>query len=105
MNAKHFEIKGFCDSLYNEVTDFKSKMNNFSNAIEHLEGREKKELYPYMKQLAEISDFLEWKLEIFAKVCLTDMSQHVGDVENRVSVPIMEVPIENRLTSPGYIGG
>ena len=106
MNAKHFDTKEFCDSLYHDASNFLTRINNCSAAINQLDGKAKKELQPYIRHLKDISDFLEWKLEIFSKVCLIDMSEHVGNVENVVSVPVLDVPInESKITSPGYLGG
>jgi hypothetical protein len=105
MAAKQIDIKDYCDSLYTELFGMKSKLGEYVTMIEQMEESKKTLLNPSIRHMDEIINFLDWKIEIFSKVCPVDMSKFVKDVESAVSVPPVETMKESKLPAGGYLGG
>ncbi len=104
MATRTLDIKDYCDSLYKELFDMKSRLGEFVTMIEKAEGREKNVLHPYIRHLDELMSFIDWKMEIFNKICPVDWSKFTKGVESTVSVPEVN-PKETELTAGGYVGG
>jgi hypothetical protein len=102
MAARKIDIKDYCESLYTELFDMKSRLGMFVTKLEQMEGKEKEVLNPHNRHLHEMISFIDWKLEIFNKVCPVDMSRFYQDFESTVSVPPAE---ESDQPAAGYIGG
>ena len=105
MTDKLIDTKSFCNSLYKELFGMKSKLEEFASTIEHTEGKTKEALQSYTHHLREMANFIEWKLEIFSKVCPVDWSKLDMDVESKVSVPPVETGKESEMPAGGYVGG
>lgn len=103
MTARKLEKHGICDSLYAELFDMKTKLDGFIESIEHTDGDTWETLYPYINHLDELRSFINWKMEIFSKVCPVDWSKHNLDVENTVSVKTDEKTSD--FPAGGYVGG
>ncbi len=101
MTARKVDTHSICDSLYDELLGTKSKLDNFISSIEHAEGKTRKTLKPYLRHLHEMKGYIEWKMEIFSKVCPLDWSKHT-DFESTASVKIDE---KNDFIAGGYVGG
>jgi len=105
MTARKFEINYYSDSLYKELFEMKSKLDGFAAEIERLEGYRSEALKPYVRHLHELTGFIDWKLEIFNKVCPVDWSKYIRDLEDTVSVPLIEATKEGEEIAGGYVGG
>ncbi|UCD36322.1 MAG: hypothetical protein JSU90_05695 [Nitrospiraceae bacterium] len=105
MAARKLDIKNYCDTLYGELFGIKTKLNEFVTMIEYTEGKERQTLGSYSRHLQELISFIDWKLEIFNKVCPVDWNRFTHDVESTVSVPPMEGREESDLPAGGYVGG
>jgi hypothetical protein len=105
MTARKLDIKDYCDSLYNELFEMKSRLSGFITMIEQGEDRNRELLDPYVRHLHETIGFIDWKLEIFNKVCPVNWGKYTEGVESTVSVPPMEPFKEGDQPSAGDFGG
>ena len=102
MTARKVDTHSICDSLYHELLGTKSKLDNFISSIEHTEGKTRKTLKPYLGHLHEMKDYIEWKMEIFSKVCPVDWRKYDAGFESTASVKIEE---KRDFIAGGYVGG
>ncbi len=105
MATRQIDIKDYCDSLYKELYGVKSRLSEFVTMIEHMEDKNKKILNPYIRHLRETLGFIDWKMEIFSKVCPIDWSKFIQDIESTVSVPPVETREESKQPAGGFVGG
>jgi len=101
MAIKHADIKGYCDTLYMELSGMKNRLTELVNEIEHMGGKDKTVLISHKKHLDELIKAVEWKMEIFSKSCPIDWSKFGVESEGRVSVPTTE----SDMPAGGYAGG
>ena len=104
MTARKLDIKGYCDSLYTEMFDTKKRLGNYVTMIEQTEGKDKLILNQYSRHLDELISFIDWKLEIFNKVCPVDWGKFTEGIESTVSVPPVGTQ-EKDQPAGGYMGG
>jgi hypothetical protein len=102
MTAQRLEKHNFCDSLSSEVISIKEKLGEL---VTKLEESHDKSLEPYLRHLHEMINFIDWKVEIFSKVCPTDWSKLDLNVQGTVSVPPVDTGKEKDLPAGGYVGG
>lgn len=102
MTAQNSEKHSFCESLSREVISIKEKLGEL---VTDLEGSNEKNLEPYLRHLHEMINFIDWKIEIFSKVCPVDWHSLDMNVESTVSVPPVETSREQDLPAGGYVGG
>ena len=105
MAARRIDIKDYCESLYTELFGMKSRLGEFVTTLEQMEDKQKKALNPHIRHLREMISFIDWKLEIFNKVCPVDLSRFGQDFESIVSVPPVETVKEDDEIAGGYVGG
>ncbi|MBI5664150.1 MAG: hypothetical protein HZC49_03525 [Nitrospirae bacterium] len=102
MAVKHVDIKGYCDTLYNELYSMKEKLMGLRSEIEYMEGKDKTILAPHVRHLNELIQSIEWKLEIFAKSCPVDWTKFHERSETTASVPAPEGDLPS---AGGFAGG
>ncbi len=100
--ARSIDYRGICEEVYSELDDMKGRLNKMIDHIEVLGPELKEKFRPVIRHLDEIINTIEWKMEIFTKVCPFDFSGYHKEVETTSSVPLTERPEE---LSPGYVGG
>jgi|GEM_PF-3526600 len=105
MATRNFDMKNYCDTLFNELTAMKTKLNGFVGQIEHAEGKDKMVLGFYADHLREIIHNIDWKLEVLGKACPYDWAGFSEGVESTVSVPARDTEKEKGDFSGGYVGG
>jgi hypothetical protein len=103
MATRTIDIKNYCDSLYSELFNMKTRLVEFVTQIEHMEGKEKFMINPFVRHLNELINTIDWKLEIFTKACPVDWSKYIRGVESTVSVST-ETTRESEPAG-GYVGG
>jgi hypothetical protein len=101
MAVKHVDIKGYCDSLYGELSDMKNRLIGLRGRIEGMEGKNRSVLDPHVRHLDELIQSIDWKLEIFAKSCPVDWNKFGLKSETTASVPTTE----GEMPAAGYGGG
>jgi len=104
METVKSEVKNYCNSLYKELYHMKIKLGRFATIIEQDKIKGKDELITYVRHLHDIVSFLEWKMEIFNKVCPVEWDKFGEHFETDVSVPPVELT-ETDQTASGYLGG
>lgn len=94
-------IENYCNTLYTELEGVKAKLNDLIAEIEGFSAEEGVHVKSHADHLKKIIDTIDWKLEVFTKVCPLDSGGYSkGAVEN-VSVPILDPD----QFSGGYLGG
>jgi hypothetical protein len=84
--------------------DMKKRLGNYVTMIEQTEGKDTLILNQYSRHLDELISFIDWKLEIFNKVCPVDWSKFTEGIESTVSVPPVG-PMQEKDQLGGYMGG
>lgn len=102
---KDIGVRNYCDLVYNQLSAMKSTMLGFITDIEQMTGPEKEMLKSHIPHFRDIVNTIDWKLEIFMKICPFDWAGYATDVESVASVHLEEELPEKELISGGYIGG
>ena len=102
MNMK--ESKIFCDEVYTQLTDMKEKVLKLKDRsvagspISDIEGGK------FTRQLAEMADAIDWKLQILSHSCSYDW-RGASDYEADAQVNEMGRAPDSDTFSGGYVGG
>jgi hypothetical protein len=91
-----------CETIYSELEGMKDRLIRLIDGIEKLSPDLKETLRPVIRHLDEIVNTIEWKMDIFTKVCPFDFSGYHKEAQGGSSVPVFETTEE---LSPGYVGG
>jgi hypothetical protein len=105
VGTKDVGFRNYCDSMYKELSDMKTRLLGFVREIEQMKGPEKALLESHIPHFREIVNFIDWKLEILTKVCPFDWTGYAGDVERTASVQMQEGQPEKEPIAGGYLGG
>ena len=97
-------IKNYCDSMYGELSDMKSRLLTFVRDIEDMRGSEKEMLKSHIPHFQDIVRTIDWKLEILSKVCPFDWAGYREEVEKTVSVRVDEWA-QKESVGDGSLGG
>ncbi len=103
-SAKDIGIKNYCDSIYDELTDMKSRALDLVGCIEQMQGEDKEMVKAHITHLRDIANLIDWKLEILTKVCPADWTKYSKGAEDRVSVKVPE-KFDKELAAAGDMGG
>lgn len=101
-SAGNIEIRNYCDSVYDELTDMKDRLLDLVSCIEYMPEKEKEVLNSHIRHLKDIANTIDWKLEIITKVCPADWTKYSKGAE-AVSVKAPEGTGED--FAGGYVGG
>jgi hypothetical protein len=102
--ARNINRINYCDSVFDVLTDAKSRVLGLVEGIDHMQGQEKKMLNSHITHLRDIANTIDWKLEILTKVCPSDWTRYSQGAENVVSVKVPEM-FEKDFAAGGDIGG
>lgn len=80
----------------------KDRLLRLIDGIEDLEPEFRETLRPVVRHLDEIVNTIEWKMDIFTKVCPFDFFSYHKGAQRGSSVPVSEISEE---VAPGYVGG
>src|SRR5208337_4454033 len=103
-SAKNIGITNYCDSVYDELTDMKSRALDLVGCIEHMKGEEKELVKSHISHLRDIANLIDWKLEILTRVCPADWTKYSKGAENVVSVKVSE-EFDREFAAAGDMGG
>lgn len=98
------KIKGYCDTMFHELSEMKRKVLALEDELAKVYGIEDEHYEIQARHLCEISDFIDWKLQILVKACPYDWKGLGDDVETIVSVRTPETASGPEI-SGGYLGG
>ncbi len=102
LNVK--ESKEFCDEVYTQLEDIREKiikLRNRSSAgglTSDIDGGK------FVRQLTELADIIDWKLQILSHSCSYDWRGASG-YEGDAQVDEMDRASDSDNFSAGYIGG
>ncbi|MFN3740918.1 MAG: hypothetical protein ACK4TF_09665 [Thermodesulfovibrionales bacterium] len=100
--VKNIDYRKICEDLYAELDTMKERLSLLVEKIDMLGPELKERFRPVVRHLDEIINTIEWKMEIFTKVCPFDFSGYHREVESGSSIPLVE---KTKEFSSGYIGG
>jgi hypothetical protein len=95
--------KSFCDDVYTELSVMKTRIDDMRDNLELAYGVKNDLFVMFDRHLRELSEQIEWKLQILSHTCPYDWKGSVEYVENTTSVG--PVDKKNDDFSPGYLGG
>ncbi|MBF0506547.1 MAG: hypothetical protein HQL09_06910 [Nitrospirae bacterium] len=98
-------IRSYCDVIFDELTDMKSRVLGLVRDIELMQGHDKELVISHVRHLNDIANTIDWKLEILTKVCPTDWMRYAAGAES-VSVKVPgKAEFDKDFTSAGDFGG
>lgn len=103
-NVKNIEFKDYCDTVYSELSNMKSRLLGFVRDIEHMEGPGREMLKSHISHFQDIIRTIDWKLEVLSRVCPFEWAGYSG-VERTASVRVDEELSREQRVSAGYGGG
>ena len=101
--VKNIKVNDYCDAVNNELVSMKKRLHELSEYVKRTYGPENDLVLTHQRHLCELSDMIEWKLQILMKACPFEWKGGDKDIES-VSVGPAE-KFEGRDFSGGYIGG
>jgi len=102
-SAKDINIKNYCDSVYDELMDAKSRILGLAGCVEGMKGEEKEMLKTHIRHFHDIVNTIDWKLEILTKVCPATWTKYSKGAES-ASVKAPE-SFEKDFAAAGDMGG
>lgn len=103
-SARDIRMSNYCDSIFDELTDMKSRVLDLVGCIEQMQGEDKKIVKSHITHLRDIANLIDWKLEILTKVCPADWTKYSKGAEDLVSVKVPE-KFDSELAAAGDMGG
>lgn len=104
--TKNISVRSYCDRIYDELSDMKSRLLSLIETLDRVEGFEKQEemVHTHAPHLREIIETIDWKLQILTKVCPADWTRYPEGAERPGSVKEPEKS-ERESVAGGYMGG
>jgi hypothetical protein len=101
LNVK--ESKGFCDEVYAQLTSMRDKVLELRTRSSAGKPETDIDGGKFTRQLTELADMIEWKLQILSHSCSVDWKgsaeyEEIAEVDARGKSGDLEF-------SPGYVGG
>jgi hypothetical protein len=103
-SARNISITNYCDSIFDELSDMKSRALDLVGCIEQMKGEEKEIVKSHITHLRDIANLIDWKLQILTKVCPSDWTKYSKGAENIVSVKVPE-EFDREFAAAGDMGG
>ncbi len=102
-SVRNIDRRNYCDSVFDVLTDAKSKILGLAEGIDEMQGDNKNMLQPHIRHFHDIVNTIDWKLEILTKVCPADWTKYSTGAES-VSVRVPE-KFDKEYAAGGDIGG
>jgi hypothetical protein len=102
--GKNIKINNYCDALNEDLVSMKMKLDALRDDVKKTYGAENDIALTHERHLCELSDMIEWKLQILMKACPFEWHGQDKDVESTVSVGPAGKPADTDF-SGGYVGG
>jgi hypothetical protein len=93
--------KSFCDDVYTELAVMKTRLDDMRDNLVRAYGENTEIFGTYDRHLRELSDQIEWKLQILSHACPHDWK---GSDEYAEMASVGPVEKDENF-SPGYLGG
>ncbi len=103
MATMHDMNKGICDEMYTELEGMKERIEALTDKLARTYKAEDKLSELYRRHLHELTDQIEWKLQILSHACSYDWQGSNEYDENTVAAG-PAAPFETDF-SGGYFGG
>ncbi|HKN19067.1 MAG TPA: hypothetical protein VJW95_04655 [Dissulfurispiraceae bacterium] len=103
-SAKDIGMTNYCDSVFDELTDMKSRALDLVGCIERMKDEDKEIVKSHITHLRDIANVIDWKLEILTKVCPAGWTKYSKGAENVVSVK-EPGELDRKFAAAGDMGG
>jgi len=103
--TKKMDIKEYCNTLYDDLSGMKAKLDQHVAEIETFQGEDKEHVGSHAKHLKELIKTIDWKLEIIAKSCPLDTKRFAKGASETASVPLEDPAERAKRAGGGSIGG
>ncbi len=104
--VRNIGFESYCDKMYVELSDMKSKLLGFVKEIERMKGPEREMVKSHVSHFEDLIRAIDWKLEILTRVCPYEWGGY-KEVEKTASVRLDE-ELVNKFPAgvgAGDIGG
>lgn len=102
-SARDVKMKEYCDSMFDELTDAKTRILDLVGCIEQMQGDQRELIKSHSGHLRDIANTIDWKLEILTKACPADWTKYSKEAES-ASVKVPE-KFDKEYAAGGDIGG
>ncbi len=103
-SVKNIEFQSYCDNVYHDLNEMKSRLLGFVKEIEQMKGPGKEMVASHVPHFHDIVRIIDWKLEILTKVCPFEWAGDKG-IERTASVRVDDELSREQTLSGGYAGG
>lgn len=100
---KTTNMKDYCNSLYDELNEMKSRLGDLIKEIEGFKGGDQEHVTSHADHVREIAKNIDWKLSIIAQACPLD--RFAEGAEDTASVPLEEPEARSKRAGGGSVGG
>ncbi len=102
--VKNININSFCDTVSRELSEMKEGIHIILEEARTAYGAESQQFRTYDTHLRELSDMIDWKLQLLMKACPYEWREAGSDIERDVQVEGL-VRMPDVDFSGGYVGG
>jgi hypothetical protein len=102
--VKDAKINTYCDTIHNELSEMKESVLILREGAKRIYGEDSERFKVYDRHLCELSDMIDWKLQLLMKGCPFDWKEADVDIESDVQVEAL-AKLPDTDFSGGYIGG
>jgi len=103
-SAKDITKTEYCDEVLNELAFMMSNINQLRGMLEKAYGKDSEIYRVHDRHLVELSDYIDWKLQILATACPFEWKGLGEEVQSEVHVRLPEAAGVPDI-SGGYLGG
>ncbi len=102
--VKNIKINGYCDELSGKLMSIKESIHLLREDAKKAYGEDSESSNIYERHLSELSDMVEWKLQLLMKACPFEWKGTDREFDRVASVASSEEIAKSEF-SGGYMGG
>lgn len=102
-SARDADMKKYCDSMFDVLTDAKTSILELVGCIDQMQGGQRDLIKAHSGHLRDIANTIDWKLEILTKACPADWTKYSKGAES-ASVKVSE-KFDKEYAAGGDVGG
>ncbi|MEW5744231.1 MAG: hypothetical protein AB1805_02145 [Nitrospirota bacterium] len=104
--AEKLDIRSYCDTVYNELTAMRSKLQELIDNTEQVEDIPQVEnvVKTHAAHLHDIMGMIDWKMQILTKACPADWTKYPEGAEREVHVKEPDASLKEQVAL-GEVGG
>ncbi len=104
--SKNIGFESYCNRMYNELSQMRTKLLGFVSEIEQMKGPDRAMLESHISHFQDMIRTIEWKLEVLTRVCPFEWAGYQG-VERTASVRLDDELVQRypKGVGAGDVGG